>query len=85
MCKGGNPNTLKLKIKQICGIILRVWRSAMHTKQFCLDVTRTSFAGNFTMEKALFKNIFYHKTLFVNRFLKIFVALLRLLESRMVT
>ena len=34
MYKGGSPNTLKLKIKQICGIILRVWHSAMHTKQF---------------------------------------------------
>ena len=28
MCKGGNPDTLNLKIKQICGIIL----------QFCFDL-----------------------------------------------
>ena len=38
MCKGGNPNTLKLKIKQIYRIILRVWYSAMHTLQFCFGL-----------------------------------------------
>ena len=38
MCKGGNPNTLKVKIKKICGIILRVWHSAMHTIQFCFGL-----------------------------------------------
>ena len=38
MCKGGNPNTLKMKIKQICGIILRVWHSAIHTIQFCFGL-----------------------------------------------
>ncbi|MEW8547924.1 MAG: hypothetical protein AB2693_30835 [Candidatus Thiodiazotropha sp.] len=38
MCKGGNPNTLKLKIKQICGTILKIWCSAMHTKQFCIGL-----------------------------------------------
>ena len=34
MCKGGNPNALKMKIKQICGIILGVWNSAIHTIEF---------------------------------------------------
>ena len=38
MDKEGNLNTLKLKIVQICGIILRVWRSAMHTIQFCFGL-----------------------------------------------
>ena len=36
MCKGGNLNTLKLKIKQVWGKILRVWHLALHTIQFCL-------------------------------------------------
>ena len=76
MCKEGNPKHLKTEIKQICGIILRVWRSAMHTILVCFGAfwmknnqfrfffpgkTATSLAGNFTMQKALFKNIFLHK------------------------
>ena len=76
MCKGGNPNTFKLKIKLICGIILRVWRSGMHRKKV------TFLAGNFTMEKALFKNIFWHKIFICQPILSDF---LRLLECKMVT
>ena len=38
MCKGGNPNTLKMKIKQTSGIILRVWHSAIHTLEFCFGL-----------------------------------------------
>ena len=34
MCKGGNPNTLKMKIKQMCGMILRVWHSAGPSSAF---------------------------------------------------
>ena len=34
MCKGGNPNTLKMKIKQICGIVLGVCHSAIHTLSY---------------------------------------------------
>ena len=34
---GGNQNTLKLKIKQICGKI-KVSRSAMDTIQFCFGL-----------------------------------------------
>ena len=72
MCKGGNPNTLKLIIKQICGMILRVAYKTilfligafmMKNNQFRFFSGKivTSLAGNFTMEKALFKNIFLHK------------------------
>ena len=39
MCKGGNPNTLKLKIKQICGKCLGDWHSAMHTIH-CIGLVR---------------------------------------------
>ena len=101
MCKGGNPNTLKLKIKQICGVILRVWCSALYTKQFCFGlvhfrrkknqfrffsekIVTVSLAGNFTMENALFKNIFLHKSLFVNQFPNFFQHFLRLLECKIV-
>ena len=38
MCKGGNPSTLKLKTKQIFGIMLRVLRSAMLMIQFCFGL-----------------------------------------------
>ena len=38
MYKGGNPNMLKLKIKEIREIILRVWHSAMHTIQICFGL-----------------------------------------------
>ena len=73
MCKGCNPNTLKLKIKEICGKIVRVWRSAKHTIQFCFGLGHfkrkitnldfswtivTSLADIFTMESKIFKNIF---------------------------
>ena len=37
MYKGGNPNILKLKIKQICGIIFRALRSAMYSILFCIN------------------------------------------------
>ena len=76
MRKGGNPNILKLKIKQICGKILRVWHSAMHKYNlfwfgafqmksnqfgFISEKIVTSLADIFTMEKGLFKIIFWHK------------------------
>ena len=40
MCNGGtcNPNTLKLKMMQIFGEKIRVWRSVMHTIQFCFGL-----------------------------------------------
>ena len=37
----------------------------------------TSLAGNFTMEKALFKNIFLHKIFICQPIFKIFVALFK--------
>ena len=33
MCQGGYPSILKLKVKQICGIILRVWHRLVTISQ----------------------------------------------------
>ena len=46
MCKGGNPNALKIKIEQICGIILRVWHSAIHTMEFCFGLVHIYLKNN---------------------------------------
>ena len=73
MCKGGNLNTLKLKIKPIHGIILEFCVQLSIQVQFCFRLVHnqfrlfygkivTSLADFFTMEKALFKIIVWHKT-----------------------
>ena len=81
MCKGGNLNTLNLKIKQLWGKILRVWHLALHTIQFCLMKNNqfrfffwkkvNSLADIFTMKKPYSKLFSGIKSLFVNQFSKI--------------
>ena len=83
MCKGGNPNTLKLKMKLICGKKLRVCCSAMHTIQFCFGLVHLNekqpiyiFPGKkllplltFLQWKKPYSKLFSGiKFLFVNRF-----------------
>ena len=91
MCKGGNPNTLKLKIKlwnnfkslalSYAYKTILFWFDAfmMKNNQFRFFSRKifTSLAGNFTMEKALFKNIFLNKFFMCQPILKFFVALFK--------
>ena len=84
----------------ICGIILRVWQSAMHTIQFGFGLVHfrlrtinldffwkivTFLADNLKMEKYLFKTIFLHKNfLFANRFSNFLWHFFRLFECKIV-
>ena len=95
MYKGGNTNTLKLKFWQN---LWDDWSSVTFNIKFCFGLVHfkqkfnfdyysrkiiTSLAHIFTMEKALFKIIFWIKFLFVNRFSKFLRHNLRLLELRL--
>ena len=92
MCKSGTPNTYKLKIKQIYGIILRLWRSAtcMHIIQLCFVLCNNQFSifSGKTVTyiayificngKSLFKIIFWHFFFhLLTNFQIIFFALLK--------
>ena len=78
MCKRGNPNTLtenqanlwnnfKSLTLSFANKTILFWFGAFLMKnnqfRFFSGKIVTSLAGNFTMEKALFKNIFLHKIL----------------------
>ena len=51
MCKGGNPNTLKLKIKQICKSVERIYEVG---PQLCIQYNLSGF-GAFQMKNNQFR------------------------------